>query len=427
MLFERQGGSNEENNFNQRASIKVVGVGGGGGNALDRMIDNEVRGVEFIAINTDSQDLANSKAGTRVQIGKTLARGLGAGANPIKGRNAALESEEQIKQVLKGADMVFITCGMGGGTGTGASPVVARIANELGCLTVGIVTKPFTFEGPERMTNALAGIEAIKPYLDTLIIIPNQRLLQIVDPSTKMLQCFREADNVLRQGVQAISELINFASLINVDFADVKTIMKGKGTALMGIGIAKGPTRAIEAARNAITSPLLEVSIDGATNAIVNISSSEDITMTEVDQLISEIRNNCDKNLNIIWGVTINNDLGDELVVTVIATGYELKQKESDMEDLTNSLFKSVSSNDDELDVPQITEDSEEIDLLDDGSLDSLFQNPNAKEIRRAQIRQAKEDAKRRKLEEKAMKKRSKQGFKGNDDDDDNLPDWLQS
>lgn len=429
MLFDKQGYTEEDNNFTQRAVIKVVGVGGGGGNALDRMIDNEVRGVEFVAVNTDAQDLAASKAGTRVQIGKTLTRGLGAGANPTKGKNAALESQDQIRQVLNGADMVFITCGMGGGTGTGAAPVVARIAKELGCLTVAIVTKPFTFEGPERMTKAIAGIEAIKPHVDTLIIIPNQRLLQIVDPSTKMLQCFREADNVLRHGVQAISELINFTSLINVDFADVKTVMTGKGTALMGIGVAKGPTRAIEAARNAITSPLLEVSIDGATDAIINVSSSQDITMTEVEQLIGEIRNSCDKNLNIIWGTTINNELGDEIVVTVIATGYELKAKESEMEDLTNSLFRGVTSNevDDMVDSSAKISEDDEIDAIDDGSLDSLFQNPNAKELRKAQLRAQKEEAKRKKQEEKEAKKRNRAGFRGVSDDDDNVPDWLKN
>ena len=422
MLFERQGGSNEENNFNQRASIKVVGVGGGGGNALDRMIDNEVRGVEFIAINTDSQDLANSKAGTRVQIGKTLARGLGAGANPIKGRNAALESEEQIKQVLKGADMVFITCGMGGGTGTGASPVVARIANELGCLTVGIVTKPFTFEGPERMTNALAGIEAIKPYLDTLIIIPNQRLLQIVDPSTKMLQCFREADNVLRQGVQAISELINFASLINVDFADVKTIMKGKGTALMGIGIAKGPTRAIEAARNAITSPLLEVSIDGATDAIVNISASDNVAMSEIDSCISEIRNNCDKNINIIYGTSISRDLGDEFVVTVVATGYELKAKENGIENLASAIFnhdaneENIDITNRSLTVEELTESKETAEQ----DTDHLFYQDKKK--KHFSLFGKKKDK-----EEKVEKVKEVKKDKTNDKESSktNLPDWL--
>lgn len=429
MLFERQGYSDETNDFNQHAVIKVVGVGGGGGNALDRMIDNEVRGVEFIAVNTDAQDLASSKAQTRVQIGKTLTRGLGAGANPVKGRNAALESEEQIRQVLVGSDMVFITCGMGGGTGTGAAPVVARVAKDLGCLTIAIVTKPFVFEGPERMTNAISGIEELKQYVDILITIPNQRLLQMVDPSTKMLQCFREADNVLRHGVQAISELINFPSLINVDFADISKVMRGKGSALMGIGVAKGPTRAIEAARNAITSPLLEISIDGATDAIINVASSQDVTLVEVEQLINEIKNNCDKNLNIIWGTTINNELGDELVVTVIATGYELKNKESDMEDLTNTLYKSVTPTDDVnslVDKTQQIED-DETDLIDDGSLDSLFQNPNAKEIRKAQIRAQKEEAKKRKAEEKALRKRNRSGFRGADSIDDDMPDWLKN
>lgn len=425
MLFDRQGYS-EETNFNQKPIIKVVGVGGGGGNALDRMIENEVRGVEFIAVNTDAQDLASSRASVRVQIGKTLTRGLGAGANPTKGRNAALESEEQLKEVLRGADMVFVTCGMGGGTGTGAGPIVARIAKDLGALTVAIVTKPFLFEGPDRMANAVAGLEAIKEHVDTLIIIPNQRLLQMIDPSTKMLECFREADNVLRQGVQSISELIYFNGLINVDFADVKTVMQGKGTALMGIGVASGPQRAIEAARRAIHSSLLEVSIDGATDAIVNITSSQDVTMIEVNQLLEEIRNSCDKNLNIIWGSTINNDLGDEMVVTVIATGYELKAKENGIEGLADLVFNNMSN--DNIDINGHMEapvEDEEEELLDDGSLDSLFTNPNAREIKKAQARQAKEEARKRKAEEKAAKRRSKQGFAGADEDD-SVPEWLK-
>jgi cell division protein FtsZ len=429
MLFEKQGYS-EENNFNTKPIIKVVGVGGGGGNAIDRMIENEVRGVEFIAVNTDAQDLAASRADTRVQIGKTLTRGLGAGANPTKGRNAALESEEDLKEVLSGADMVFITCGMGGGTGTGAAPVVARIAKEMGCLTVAIVTKPFAFEGAERMTKAVSGLEAIKPYVDTLIVIPNQRLFSIISPDTKMLECFREADNVLRQGVQAISELINFPGLINVDFADVRTVMADKGTALMGIGIASGKNRGVEAARRAIHSALLEVSIDGATDAIVNVTSSADITMEEVRLINEEIRNNCDKNLSVIFGTAINNDLGDEIVVTVIATGYELKAKENGIEDLASSIFANVS--DDNVDykgqkIEQTADDFDSSDEEDDNDdLNSLFENPNAKELRKAQAKRLKEEARARKLAEKERKKRAKKGLTNDDFDTDNeYPDWL--
>ena len=427
MLFEKQGYS-EENNFNTKPVIKVVGVGGGGGNAIDRMIENEVRGVEFIAVNTDAQDLAASRADTRVQIGKTLTRGLGAGANPTKGRNAALESEEDLKEVLSGADMVFITCGMGGGTGTGAAPVVARIAKELGSLTVAIVTKPFAFEGADRMTKAISGLEAIKPYVDTLIVIPNQRLFSIISPDTKMLECFREADNVLRQGVQAISELINFPGLINVDFADVRTVMENKGTALMGIGIASGKNRAIEAARRAIHSSLLEVSIDGATNAIVNITSSADITMEETRLINEEIRNNCDRNLSIIFGTAINNDLGDEIVVTVIATGYELKAKENGIEDLATSIFSNVSDENIDYKGQVIDSTSESVEQVeeDDDDINSLFENPNAKELRKAQARKLKEEARARKLEEKERKRKIKKGLSNDDKDNDNeYPDWL--
>jgi len=429
MLFEKQGYS-EENNFNTKPVIKVVGVGGGGGNAIDRMIENEVRGVEFIAVNTDAQDLAASRADTRVQIGKTLTRGLGAGANPTKGRNAALESEEDLKEVLSGSDMVFITCGMGGGTGTGAAPVVARIAKELGCLTVAIVTKPFQFEGAERMTKAISGLEAIKPYVDTLIVIPNQRLFSIISPDTKMLECFREADNVLRQGVQAISELINFPGLINVDFADVRTVMADKGTALMGIGIASGKNRGVEAARRAIHSALLEVSIDGATDAIVNVTSSADITMEEVRLINEEIRNNCDKNLSVIFGTAINNDLGDEIVVTVIATGYELKAKENGIEDLASSIFANVSDDNVDYRGQKIDEAEENNDSFEDedseDDLNSLFENPNAKELRKAQAKRLKEEAKARKLAEKERKRRAKKGLTNDDLDTDNeYPDWL--
>ena len=427
MLFEKQGYSEEEN-YNTRPIIKVVGVGGGGGNAIDRMIENEVRGVEFIAVNTDAQDLCASKADTRVQIGKTLTRGLGAGANPTKGRNAALESEEDLKEVLSGADMVFITCGMGGGTGTGAAPVVARIAKELGCLTVAIVTKPFLFEGSERMTKAVSGLEAIRPYVDTLIVIPNQRLFSIIAPDTKMLDCFREADNVLRQGVQAISELINFPGLINVDFADVRTVMADKGTALMGIGIASGKNRAVEAARNAIDSALLEVSINGATDAIVNITSSTNITMQEVQLCVDEIRNACDANLSIIFGTAINNDLADEIVVTVIATGYELKAKENGIDDLADSIFANVSDENVDYRGQKIEEklDEDEPSIDDDVDLDSLFENPNSKEMRKAQARKLKEEAKARKLAEKERKKRSKKGLSNDDSFNNNeYPDWL--
>ncbi|XFA99373.1 cell division protein FtsZ [Candidatus Izemoplasma sp. B36] len=308
--------------FNQKPTIKVIGIGGGGGSAVNRMIENEVRGVEFVAMNTDAQVLRLSKADIRLQLGKTLTRGLGAGANPDIGRQAALESEDEIRDMLAETDMVFITAGMGGGTGTGAGPVVARIAREMGCLTIGVVTKPFGFEGRRRAAVALEGLEELKPYVDTLIVIPNDKLFYIVDKNTPYLDAFREADNVLRQGVQGITEIIAVPGVVNVDFADVKTVMKDKGTALMGIGLAEGENRAVEAARAAIRSPLLETSMDGATDAIVNITSGFDASLYEINEVIEEIQKSSTTDINIIYGSAINSDLGNEIIVTVIATGF---------------------------------------------------------------------------------------------------------
>lgn len=325
--------------FNQKPVIKVIGVGGAGGNAVNRMIENDVKGVSFVAINTDAQVLKISKAEERLQIGRELTRGLGAGAKSEIGEKAAVESIREIEEVLKDTDMVFITAGMGGGTGTGAAPVIAKKAKEMGILTVGIVTKPFEFEGQARMEAAVYGLEKLRPHVDTLIVVPNQRLLSVSSRETSLLQAFRESDNVLRQGVQGIAEIIAVPGLINVDFADVRTVMENKGTALMGIGIASGENRAIEAARKAIHSALLEVSIDGATDAIVNITSSTDLGLLETDAAISEIRNATDKNLNIIYGTTLNLDLKDELIVTVIATGYELRGKHSTVENLASEIF----------------------------------------------------------------------------------------
>jgi len=315
--------SNE--NFNQKPTIKVIGVGGGGGNAVNRMIENDVQGVEFVAINTDAQVLRLSKAETRMQIGKSLTRGLGAGADPDIGRRAAIESEDELRELMMDTEMVFITAGMGGGTGTGAAPVIASIARELGCLTIGIVTKPFSFEGRRRVATALEGLDALKPFVDTLIVVPNDRLLYVVDRSTSMLEAFREADNVLRQGVQGIAEIITVPGLINVDFADVRTVMKDKGTALMGIGVASGENRAIEATRKAIHSPLLDANIDGATDAIVNISSGVDIALWEVNEAVEAIQNASTTEINIIYGTTINQDIKDDVIVTVIAAGFDEK------------------------------------------------------------------------------------------------------
>ncbi|WP_068672472.1 cell division protein FtsZ [Oceanobacillus sp. Castelsardo] len=320
-----------DTNMDELATIKVIGVGGGGNNAVNRMIEHGVEGVEFIAVNTDAQALNLSKAELRIQIGGKLTRGLGAGANPEVGKKAAEESKEQIEEVLQGADMVFVTAGMGGGTGTGAAPVIAQVAKDLGALTVGVVTRPFSFEGRRRSTQAISGIEALKNAVDTLIVIPNDRLLEIVDKNTPMLEAFREADNVLRQGVQGISDLIAKPGLINVDFADVKTIMFDKGSALMGIGIATGETRATEAAKKAISSPLLETSIDGAHGILMNITGGTNLSLYEVQEAADLVTSAADKEVNVIFGSVINENLNDEIVVTVIATGFDELSKKPEM------------------------------------------------------------------------------------------------
>ncbi|TKC18581.1 cell division protein FtsZ [Robertmurraya kyonggiensis] len=311
-----------DTNLDSLATIKVIGVGGGGNNAVNRMIEHGVQGVEFIAVNTDAQALNLSKAEIRMQIGGKLTRGLGAGANPEVGKKAAEESKEQIEEALSGADMVFVTAGMGGGTGTGAAPVIAQIARDLGALTVGVVTRPFTFEGRKRSNQAAGGIQAMKEAVDTLIVIPNDRLLEIVDKSTPMLEAFREADNVLRQGVQGISDLIAVPGLINLDFADVKTIMSNKGSALMGIGVSAGENRAAEAAKKAISSPLLETSIDGAQGVLMNITGGTNLSLYEVQEAADIVATASDQEVNMIFGSVINEDLKDEIVVTVIATGF---------------------------------------------------------------------------------------------------------
>jgi len=318
-----------ETNIDQFATIKVIGVGGGGNNAVNRMIEDGVQGVEFIAVNTDAQALNMSKAEVTMQIGGTLTRGLGAGANPEIGRKAVEESRQQISDALQGADMVFVTAGMGGGTGTGAAPAIAHIARELGALTIGVVTRPFTFEGRKRAQNAAAGIEEMKKAVNTLIIIPNERLLEIVDKKTPMIEAFREADNVLRQGVQGISDLIAVPGLINLDFADVKTIMSNKGTALMGIGVASGEDRAAEAAKKAISSPLLETSINGAKGVLMNITGGMNLSLYEVQEAADIVAAATDDQLNMIFGSVINENLNEEIMVTVIATGFDHDEEEA--------------------------------------------------------------------------------------------------
>lgn len=333
----------------QFAQIKVIGIGGGGSNAVNRMIEAGLRGVEFISVNTDAQALYLAKSERKLQIGEKLTKGLGAGANPEIGQQAAEESREEIKNILSGADMVFVTAGMGGGTGTGAAPVIAEIARELGSLTVGVVTKPFTFEGRRRQTTAEKGIAELKNKVDTLIVIPNDRLLQVVEKRTPIVEAFRIADDVLRQGVQGVSDLIAVPGLINLDFADVKTIMKETGDALMGIGVASGDNRTVEAARAAISSPLLETSIDGARGVLLNITGGSDLGLFEVNEAADIVAEAADPDANIIFGAVIDDSLQDEVRVTVIATGFD--NRASERRQLMDELSRK-SFNADDIDIP---------------------------------------------------------------------------
>ena len=311
------------------AVIKVVGVGGGGTNAVNRMVDAGLKGVEFIAVNTDAQALLMCDADVKLHIGGKVTKGLGAGANPEVGREAAEESRDDIREALKGADMVFVTAGKGGGTGTGGAPVIAELAREMGALTVGVVTKPFTFEGRKRASQAEAGIEALSKKVDTLIIIPNDRLLQVVEKRTSIIEAFKVADDVLRQGVQGITDLITVPGLINLDFADVRTIMHDAGSALMGIGLASGENRGVEAAKAAISSPLLESSIEGATGILLNISGPPDMGLFEVNEAAGVIANAADTDANVIFGAVIDESLGDQVRVTVIATGFDKERMQA--------------------------------------------------------------------------------------------------
>jgi len=344
----------------QFAQIKVIGVGGGGNNAVNRMITAGLRGVEFIAVNTDKQALFLSKANTKIQIGDKLTRGLGAGMNPEIGEKAANESKDEISQAIKGADMVFVTAGMGGGTGTGAAPVVAQIAKEMGILTVGVVTKPFMFEGRKRMQYAERGIENLKAAVDTLVAIPNDRLLQVAEKKTSIVDAFRMADDVLKQGVQGISDIIAVPGLINLDFADVKTVMQNTGLAHMGIGKASGDGRAEEAAKMAIQSPLLETSIDGAKGVLLNITGGSDLGLFEIDTAAGLIQKSVDPDANIIIGAIIDENLNDEIHITVIATGFDKgpaikKPSEKIGENIGRSAIEKppvIDSSSDELDIP---------------------------------------------------------------------------
>lgn len=350
-----------ELNMDQIANIKVIGVGGGGCNAVNRMIESGVKGVEFIIANTDLQVLNASPADIKLQIGNTITNGLGAGANPEIGREAALESKDEIRQALEGADMVFVTCGMGGGTGTGASPVVAEIAQDIGALTVGIVTKPFKFEGNKRMEQAIIGLDDLKKHVDTLIVIPNDKLRDIIDKSTPMVDAFKEVDSVLHRGVQSISDLIAVSGLVNLDFADVKTVMAKRGNALIGIGLGVGENRAIEAAKQAVSSPLLETSIVGATDAIINVTGGSSLTLFEAEDAAEVVRASANTDINIIFGAVINEDLNDEVIVTVIATGFEDNDTAAQGFDYETPtpVRKQQGVVDDEYDIPPFLRDKE--------------------------------------------------------------------
>jgi cell division protein FtsZ len=354
------------------AVIKVVGVGGGGTNAVNRMVDAGLRGVEFIAANTDAQALQMCDADIKLNIGHELTKGLGAGANPDVGQGAASESRDDIKEALKGADMVFVTAGEGGGTGTGAAPIIAEIAkNEIGALTVGVVTRPFEFEGAQRAAQAEEGIARLREQVDTLIVIPNDKLLSIVERRTSIIDAFREADNVLRQGVQGITDLITIPGLINLDFADVRTVMEDAGTALIGIGDAAGESRATEAAKSAISSPLLEESVEGAAGILLNITGGRDLGLFEVNEAAEIIASAADSNANIIFGAVIDESLSDEVRVTVIATGFHhrgtrpgtardaVRSRRRDRDvTLDDRQRSSLEISEDEIDIPPFLRDS---------------------------------------------------------------------
>lgn len=349
--------------FETLAKIKVVGIGGGGCSAVSRMHESRIKGIEFIAVNTDAQALHTTSANKRIHIGKSLTKGLGAGMNPELGRQAAEEDQEDIKTVLKGADMIFLTCGLGGGTGTGGIPVVAAIARELGVLTVAVVTKPFTFEGTQRAAVAEKGLENLRDKVDTLITIPNDKILQIIDKKTTLIEAFRIVDEVLKQGIQGISDLIILPGIVNVDFADVKAIMKDAGSALMGIGQASGDNRAQEAAKLAIASPLLELSINGARGVLFNVTAGENLGMKEVEEAAKVITEPIDSNAKVIFGAVRDDRLKDNLKITVIATGFEgIHKEKEDKEEKGETLLKDAEvergeeaekkGESDELDIP---------------------------------------------------------------------------
>ncbi len=366
-------------NISQICSIKVIGIGGGGNNAVNRMVNANIKSAQFVAVNTDKQALLMSKATHRIQIGEKLTRGLGAGADPEIGLKAAEESREVLSEMLKDTDLVFITAGMGGGTGTGAAPVIATIAKEMGILTIAVVTKPFNFEGRRRMENAERGIKALKGNVDTLVIIPNDKLLKIVPKGTPIVEAFRTADDVLRQGIQGISDLIVTPSLINLDFADVKTIMKDKGLAHMGIGKGKGENRTIEAVRQAVSSPLLETTIEGATGIIINIKGGLDLTLEEVYESAELVKEVVDPSCNIIFGSGIEEDMNDEVEITVIATGFSGSTLQDEMK---QEFKRSVSNSDAYRPVPKVDETVYNLDNLHDSEEEEEYYEEEEEEVK---------------------------------------------
>ena len=327
-----------------RAVIKVIGVGGGGGNAINRMVTQGLSGVEFYAMNTDAQVLATSAAPNRLQLGEKLTGGLGAGGNPLVGEKAADESRDQIMAAIDGADMVFVTAGMGGGTGTGAAPIISQIAKEVGALTVGVVTKPFSFEGNHKMKQAVEGLERLKEHVDSLIVIPNNRLISVVDKKASLKDSFYVVDEILARGVQGISDIITVPGLINIDFADVRAIMKSSGSAIMGIGMANGEGRALEAAKKAINSPILETSINGAAGVIINVTGGSDLTLHEVYEASEVINDAILDDANVIFGAVIDEKIQGDISITVIATGFELNAKKTDRNDIARNFFDAVDN-----------------------------------------------------------------------------------
>ena len=357
--------------YNQVARIKVFGIGGAGCNAVNRMVNDGVKGVEFYVCNTDLQSLNMSKCQNKIVLGKSTTKGLGAGANPEIGAKAAIESEDEIRKAMNGADMVFITCGEGGGTGTGAAPVFAKIAREVGALTVGVVTTPFEFEGRKRNDQANVGLEQIKEYIDSLIIVSNNKLLSVIG-KIPMEDAFKEADNVLRQGVQTITDLIAVPAFINLDFADVRTVMAGKGTALIGIGMANGDNKAKEAAAKAIKSPLLEAQIKGAKAAIINVTGGPGISIYDSSVAVEYVKEAAGNDIDIIYGVAINNQLGENIIVTVIATGFDLPNTHTTKQNTT--LFMPTNSSESGFEVPKVEEKKkEEVKVVEDDDVPDFF------------------------------------------------------